>query len=98
MTKEEALKLENRCDKIMSGYLGRSCTVSLTLAGTLKVEFDDGNYITWNMTGSNAPYVRWVGFHYQLNEDIAKIKNCIDDNRDIFKKLVWSYEHRNELE
>ena len=98
MTKGEAVTLANRCNKIMSGYLGRSCTVSLALTGALQIEFDDGNYITWTVTGINAPYVKWVGFHYRLNEDLAKIKECVDDNRDIFEKLIWSYEHWDELE
>lgn len=98
MTKEEALKLENRCDKIMSGYLGRSCTVSLALTGKLKVVFDDGDYITWNMTCNCVDYIRYVGFYDNLVEDITKVKECIDDNRDIFNSLVWSYKHRTELE
>ena len=98
MTKEEAIKLENRCDKIMSGYLSKSCTVSLALSGKLKIEFDDGDYITWNMTRNEVDYVCFVGDYDYLVETVEKIKECIDDNRDIFDKLVWSYNHRMELE
>ena len=98
MTKEEALRLENRCDKIMSGYLGRSCTVSMALSGKLKVEFDDGDYITWNMSFNCPDYVNYAGFYTTLADDISAITECIDDNRDIFSNLIWSYEHRGELE
>ena len=98
MTKQEAIKLENRCDKIMSGYLGRSCTVSLALSGKLKIEFNDGDYITWNMAGSHVDYISYVGFYSDLVETIGKVKECIDGNRDIFNNLVWSYNHRAELE
>lgn len=98
MTKEEALKLENRCDKIMSGYLGKSCTVSMALTGKLKIEFDDGDYITWSPIRNDVDYISYVGFYSDLVDKIAQIKECIDDNRDIFTDLMWSYNHRNELE
>lgn len=98
MTKEEAIKLENRCDKIMSGYLGESCTVSMALSGKLKIVFDDGDYITWSMVHNDVDYVNYSGFYTDLVGTIGKVKECIDDNRDIFNNLIWSYNHRNELE
>lgn len=98
MTKQEALKLENRCDKIMSGYLGKECTVSLALTGRLRIEFNDGDYITWNMSCNNVDYVRYIGDYDYLVEIIDKVKECIYNNRDIFERLIWSYEHRRELE
>jgi hypothetical protein len=98
MTKQEAIKLENRCDKIVSGYVGEECTVSMALSGKFKVEFNDGCYITWRMTCNEADYVYHIGYHDELVDRIAKIKECINDNRDIFEKLIWSYEHRTELE
>lgn len=97
MTKQEALKLENRCDKIMSGYLGEECTVCMALTGKLKVEYSDG-YITWNMTCNEPDYVSYIGCYDDLVEAIAKIKECIDDNRDIYEQLLWSYHNRAELE
>lgn len=98
MTKQEAAKLENRCDKIMSGYLGKECTVSMALSGKLKVEFNDGDFVTWNMEHNDVDYVRYIGFYDELTETVAKIKECLDDNRDIFMNLMWSYSHRSELE
>ena len=100
MTKEEARRLEKRCDKIMTGYLGVTCKVSMAWTGKLKVELDDGvdNYIAWNMDYDTVDYIRYVGFYDNLLELIDNIRECIDDNRDIFEKLLWSYTHRNELE
>lgn len=98
MTKQEALKLENRCDKIMSGYLGKPCTVSMALTGKLKVEFNDGDYITWNVVVNHIDYTSFTGFYSDLVELIPKIKECVNDNRDIFEQLMWSYDHRRELE
>lgn len=98
MTKEEAIKLENRCDKIMSGYLGRPCTMSMALTGKLKIEFNDGNYITWNMTGNHVDYICYTGFYSDLEDDVKSIQECMSDNYDIFEKLIWSYGYRSALE
>ena len=100
MTKAEAIELENRCDKIMSGYLGKSCTVSMALSGRskLKITFGDGDYITWKMLGNHVDYINYVGPYSYLEEDIDNIQYCMNENYDIFKDLMWSYEHRGELE
>lgn len=98
MTKTEAQKLEKRCDKIMSGYLGEECTVCMALSGKLKIIFDDGDYITWSMTSDVIDYVSYCGFYCHLLQKITKVKECVDDNRDMFNQLIWSYEHRSELE
>jgi hypothetical protein len=97
VTKQEAKVLENRGDKIMSGYLGEECMVSMALTGKLKIEFSDG-FITWNMTCNVPDYVSYIGCYDDLNEAISKIKECIDENRDIFEQLLWSYHNRSDLE
>lgn len=98
MTKEEALKLENRCDKTMSGYLGRECTLAMALTGKLKIMFNDGDYITWNMTGNHVDYVSYIGFYSDLVDNVKMIQACVSDNYDIFNNLMWSYKHQTELE
>ena len=98
MTKDEAIRLENRCDKIMSGYLGLPCTVSLALSGKLRVEFNDGDYITWNMTCNEVDYVSFIGFYDELVKMIGEIRECVNDNRDIFDNLLWSYNNRREFD
>lgn len=97
MTKEEALKLENRCDKIMSGYLGEECTVSLALSGKMRIGFD-GGFITLNKNYNAADYINYHGFYVDLIEKITQAITCVEDNRDIYDQLIWSYEHRTELE
>ena len=98
MTKKEALVLENRCDKIMSGYLGRECLVSLALTGKLKIEFNDGDFITVNKQANAVDYINYMGCYSDLLDDINKVLTCVRENSDIFDQLIWSYEHRTELE
>lgn len=98
MTKQEAMKLETRCDKIMSGYLGRSCTVSMALTGKLKVMFNDGDYITMKRVYDEPDYISYTGDYDDLKEKIANVIECLSDNKDVFDQLMWSYDHRRELE
>lgn len=97
MTKQEASEIENICDKLMSYYLKEECTMSMALTGRLKVEFD-GNFITINKPFGNVDYVRYVGYYSDLQEYIEKIQLCLQENKGIFDKLMWSYEHISELE
>lgn len=97
MTKQEASKLETTCDALMSHYLKTECEVSLALSGKLKISFDDG-YITVNRSSGAVDYIRYTGFYSDLQEYIDKIMICLIDHTDIFNSLIWSYEHRRELE
>ena len=72
MTKAEAMKLENRCDKIMSKYWGENCTMSMALNGKLKVIFNDGDYITWSMVRNDVDFIRHAGWYDDLVKKIAK--------------------------
>lgn len=98
MTKQEAMELENICDKLMSYYLKKECSMSLSLSGKLKVEFEDGDFINLNTKSGNVDYISFYGFYSDLLECIEKIQLCLKENKGIFDKLVWSYEHASELE
>lgn len=98
MTKLEALELEKKCDELMSEYLDRDCCVSLALTGRLKVLFGDGDYITLSKDNKSASYVNFQGYYSDLEEYISTIVRCIEENNDVFNKLIWSYENLNELE
>ena len=99
MTKAEAQKLEKRCDKIMSGYLGEECTVCMALSGKLKIIFtNDESFVTLNNARNEADYINYTGFYSDLSEKISKVIECVSDNYDIFEYLIWSYENRTELE
>ena len=97
MTKMEAIELENKCDKLMSEYLHTECTVSMALTGNLKVEFN-GDYITLDNNCRTASYINFTGFYYDLRDCIDAIVRCVDANRALFDKLMWSYEHIGSLE
>lgn len=97
MTKQEACKLETTCDALISHYLKTECEVSMALSGKLKITFDDG-YITVKAKEGLVDYVSYVGFYSDLQEYINKIFLCLVEHNDTFEELIWSYEHRSELE
>lgn len=96
MTKQEAIELENKCDKLMSEYLDNDCTVSMALSGRFKVSFRD-NYITLGRDNKSASYVNFHGDYSDLEEHIDSIVRCIEENKDVFDRLIWSYEHLSEI-
>lgn len=96
MIKQEAIELENKCDKLMSEYLNEDCTVSMAFSGRFKVQFGD-NYITLTKDISTASYVKFHGYYSDLEEYINSVIKCIKENTDIFNELIWSYEHMSEI-
>lgn len=96
MTKQEAIELENKCDKLMSEYLGNDCNVCMALSGRFKISFGD-NYITLGKDNQSASYVKFHGYHSDLAGHINSIVRCIEENKDIFDELIWTYEHLSEL-
>lgn len=97
MTKQEALELENKCDTLMSKYLHINCIVSLSLIGRFKICFED-NYIILEKDNKTVSYIKFQGEYYELEEYISSIIRCIEDNKELFDKLIWSYEHMEEME
>lgn len=100
MTKEEALGLIDRCSEIMSGYLVMPCTVMREWDGQeywLEIRYDSGSRVFWSMTRNAVAHIVYWGSYDALVNEIDKIKKCLDDNRDIFDKLMWMYEHQQEL-
>ena len=91
MTKQEAIELESRCDKLMSEYLDSDCIVCLALSGRFKVCFG-GNYITLGEDNKSASYVKFHGYYSDLEEYISAAVRCVEDNKDIFNRLIRSYE------
>lgn len=96
MTKREAFELEATCDMLMSQYLNCECFVSMALTGRFKVTFDSG-YITLEKDNKSPSYVNYHGSYLSLGEYIDSIARCIEENKELFEKLVWSYEHQKEL-
>ena len=97
MTKKEAMELEIKCDKLMSEYLYIDCTVGLAIAGRFKVNIED-NYIILEKDNKTVSYIKFQGEYYELEEYIGSIIRCIEDNKELFEKLIWSYKHIEEVE
>ena len=94
MTKQEAINLERKCEKLLSDALRKQCTVSMVLTGNLKVEFGE-NYITISKHDLHTPdYMNFHGFYDDLTEVISKIQKVFSENKDKFKLLLESY-HMN---
>jgi len=96
MTRQEAMDLETKCDQLMSEYLRTKCNVSLALSGKFKVCFDD-NYITFDKKDMSVVYVNVHGYYSDLKVTVNFIVRCVSENRELFDKLIWSYEHISEL-
>lgn len=96
MTEKEALEIENRCDEVMSEAIGEKCTVSMALTGRLKVNFDQ-NYFSLNKDFEGASYMNFHGDYQDLLSYIAEACKCVSDNKELFDKLIWSYNHKWEL-
>ena len=98
MTKKEALELETNCDKLLSESTGYDCSVSQALVGNLRVQFGENN-ISINKYDLDTPeWVHYIGDYYSLQSFIDSVRVVIRNNKEVFKKLMWSYENIKELE
>lgn len=97
MTKSEAIALEALCEKLISQEINTSVQICMNLAGRLKVSFDD-HFIVLNDDLDGVSYINFCGFYTDLLHNIEKILCCVSDNEENFKKLLWSYENRRELQ
>ena len=97
MEQKEALELNTLCDKTVSDYLGMSCTVSVVLPNMLDIVFNDCSRIIWDITDNVPHYISYIGVYNDLVSKFYKIEKCVDNNRDDFVRLIWLYDHRDEL-
>ena len=97
MTIDEAIELENKCDELMSKAIGEECSVSMAMIGRLKVNFGE-NYFSLDKNFKDASYIKYHGFYSDLLSHIANACMCVADNKELFDKLVWSYNNRSDLE
>ena len=100
MTKQEAIQLEKDCENFIKDNLEEDgfVEVSMTLTGRLSVRLND-NKICFNPNNNwKTEYVSWNGDYRDLKLTQKKIKHLIREFSSDFEKLIWSYEHRTELE
>lgn len=101
MTKSEAIELQTKIEKELSTRLGESCEVSLALSGGLKMSLiESDGYIIFDHRYplEEVSYVRWNWYFDALLEAIEVIKDYFKEHGEEIYKLIWSYEHRRELE
>ena len=98
MTKKEALKLEKSCDNLLTKATGYTCSVSQALGGNLRIQFGENN-ITINKYDLDTPeLVHYIGDYGDLQSFIISVRVAIRKNKELFEKLMWSYENIRELE
>ena len=100
MTKQEARDLETLCDALIQKALDDDTAhMSMNLTGRLKVVFGNGyDGMSIDRDFSRITYVSWSGDLDDLLDYRDKFLKCVNDRKDLFKKLKWSYEHIDELE
>ena len=98
MTKKEALELETKCDSLISKATGYDCSVSKTLGGNLRVQFGENNILINKYDLDTPEWVHYIGDYYSLQSFIDSVRVVIRNNKEVFKKLMWSYANIRELE
>lgn len=97
MKKSEALALQTSLEKELSAVLRESCEISLALCGGLRVSFECG-FINFEEDLKSVDWIKWNGWYDTLLEMLGEIRFFFERKRDDVHKLIWSYEHRKELE
>lgn len=98
MTKKEALELETCCDKLISESTGYDCSVSQALGGNLRIQFGESNISISKYDLDTPEWVHYIGDYYSLQSFIDTVRVVIRNNKEVFNKLMWSYENIKELE
>lgn len=98
MTREEAKVLELACDKLLSDAVGENCSVSMALAGHLRIRFGENNMTISKHDLFTVEWINYTGDFTVLLDEIDVIQKTIQENIESFKRLMWSYEHIRELE
>ena len=96
MTKSEAKNIEDQCNILLSDASGKICRLSWSLTNRLRINFEN-DFINMASDLKSAQYICYNGYYDDLIEDIDSIKQCITDNRELFDRLIWSYQHILEL-
>ena len=98
MTKKEALKLETKCDNLISKATGYECSVSQALGGNLRIQFGENNISISKYDLDTPEWVHYIGDYSELQSFIGAIRVTIRKNKELFEKLMWSYANIRELE
>ena len=98
MTKRVALEIEIKCDNLLSEATGYVCMVSQALGGNLRIQFGENN-ISINKYDLDTPeWVHYIGDYGELQSFISSVQVVIQENKELFEKLMRSYTNVKELE
>lgn len=98
MTKKEAISIERTCDQLLSDNTGFKCSCSMALNGHLKINIDKYLMLISKHDLHTLTYFSYEGFYEDFDDILTKIQRVIDENRVLFERLMWSYEHIADLE
>lgn len=90
MTKQEAIDLESKVDKLFSEKLETDCEISMALTGALRISSKDG-FISIDTKMQVVDWVKWNGFYDDLQDYINKAILTIRENKEKIDLLMQSY-------
>ena len=91
MTKQEAIQIEEECDKLFSDALETDCNVSMVLTGDLRVSFKDSYVNIYHRDLFTVNWIKYSGDYDDLLTCIERIQRTISKNRAKIELLMQSY-------
>ena len=98
MTKKEALELETKCDNLLSEATGYNCSAAQALGGNLRIQFGENNISISKYDLFMPEWVHQIGDYGELQSFIILVQVVIQENKELFEKLIRSYTNVRELE
>lgn len=103
MTKQEAIALEKKISELVSDNLDyMEAFVSFNLASDLLVTIGDDKRFSFNWNEEKQTFeCVWIsisGYYSTIVEIVKIITKYFNKFQVDVKKLIWSYEHKSELE
>ena len=97
MTKQQALELEKRCEKLLSDRLGSDVTLSISVRGDLVVR-SSINWISVSLPSYAVAWVHFDGFYGDLVRYVNDVIDVIRKNANDFVELLWAYKLKEKLD
>ena len=97
MTQKEAYDLQLLCESYLSKKLGEDVQLSLALSGKIKVSIEAGDSFTLTKDMKEIEYIDYTGWIDSLKDICNIIIKCVNDNRERFEQLLWSYQNIKNL-
>ena len=105
MTRQQALELEQLCEKLLENALGKYVSLSSgDEQNELRISVGDKTYDrhVCNIFHMAIPeyslsYTEYKGTYENLTDSLHTIANCIRGNERFFTDLLWSYENIDKL-